>query len=104
MVYVTISIVVGALISLAYLVNVWISFRQVSRDRQSEQRGRASEAAVAEDEAWFSWKAFVSIVASSAILYSIGKWAFLWNYVPFIAIGSAVAVIAAFTFERRKRI
>ncbi|WP_269867477.1 hypothetical protein [Paenibacillus caseinilyticus] len=94
---------ISVIVSLVYLGYVWRSFRLVSQERNASHTMAASEGTEWQNEKWFSWKAFISIAASSVILFALGKSAVLWNYVPFIAIGSAIAVILAFSIEFKHR-
>jgi hypothetical protein len=103
MVYVIAASILSIVVSLVYVGYVWRSFRQVSLERkQSNHTHEAAAPSNWENESWFSWKALISIVMSSVILIVVGQSPFLWNYVPFIAIGSAIAVIFAFSFDLQK--
>jgi len=119
--YVIIASIFAVIVSLVYLGCIWKSFREVSRVLQEAEAGGGSAQPAAsisatassasnaaafsapETESWFSWKALISIVASSAILFIAGRSAFFWNLIPFVAIGSAVAVIVAFSIDFRKK-
>lgn len=124
MAYVVLASILAVIVSAIYLGCIWKAFREVSRARHEAETGggpahpAASAAAVSpaaaasshgsnlsalEKESWFSWKALISIVMSSAILFIAGRSAFFWNLIPFIAIGSAVAVIFAFSIDFRKQ-
>jgi hypothetical protein len=102
MAYVIAASILSIVVSIVYLGYVWISFRQASQNRNAVRPDVNPESSDWESESWFSWKAFISIILSS--LFAVGKSALLWNYVPFIAIGSAVAVILAFSIELRKKV
>jgi hypothetical protein len=104
MVYVIIASVLAVAVSIVYLGYAWASFRQVSRERRQGDSDRGQQSSEWETESWFSWKAMISIVMSSVILFVVGQSAFAWNLVPFIAIGSAVAIIFAFAFDLRGRV
>ncbi|GAA0135112.1 hypothetical protein YSY43_19520 [Paenibacillus sp. YSY-4.3] len=107
MAYVIAASFISLVVSLIYLGYVGASFRQVKNDRRRELPAAAAsteDASEWESEAPFSWKAMISILLSSVILFLMGKSAAFWNYVPFIAIGSAVAVIFAFTIDLRKKV
>ncbi|WP_019637179.1 hypothetical protein [Paenibacillus fonticola] len=109
MAYVIAASFISIVVSLIYLGYVGASFRQVKNDRKRDQLDAvpASEASYEasewESESPFSWKALISIFLSSVILFLMGKSAVFWSYVPFIAIGSAVAVIFAFTIDLRRK-
>lgn len=100
--YVIAASIISVIVSLIYLGYAWASFKQVSHARRTEQSDHSSESTEWENESVFSWKAFISIVMSSFILFLLGKSAVLWTFVPFIAIGTAVAVIFAFSIDLRK--
>jgi len=104
MVYVIIASVLAVAVSLVYLGYAWASFRQVSQERRQGDQASGPESSDWETESWFSWKAAISIVMSSVILFAVGQSAFVWNLVPFIAIGSAVAIIFAFAIDLRRRV
>ncbi|WP_256758437.1 hypothetical protein [Cohnella sp. WQ 127256] len=103
MAYVIVASIISVVVSLIYLGYVWISFRQVKNNRKTEQSDISSESSEWESESWFSWKAFISIILSSVILFFLGKSAQFWNFVPFIAIGTAIAVIFALAIDIRKK-
>jgi len=104
MVYVIVASIVSVIVSLVYLGYVWVSYQQASRAVKASHSVEPPESSEWESQSWFSWKACISIVLSSVILFVVGKSAVLWNYVPFIAIGTAVAIIIAFSFELRKKV
>jgi hypothetical protein len=108
MAYVIAATIIALVVSVVYVGSVWASFRQVRSDKKTEGEGHApaaqsSHADNGQNESSFSWKALISIVLSSTILYLAGKSAALWHYIPFIAIGSAIAVIVAFSIDLRKK-
>src|SRR4051812_33305832 len=47
----------------------------------------------------FSWKAGGGVLASMAILSALALGPAIWYLVPFLAIGSAVAVVVAFILD-----
>ena len=47
----------------------------------------------------FSWKAGIGVALSVALLVGISVSSAVWYLLPFLAIGSAVAVVAAFLEE-----
>jgi uncharacterized protein (DUF2062 family) len=103
MVYVIVASILSIIVSLIYLGYAWISFLHVRNDRKEEQSSISPESSEWELESWFSWKAFISIILSSVVLFFVGKSAEFWSFVPFIAIGTAIAVIFAFAIDLRKR-
>ncbi len=100
MAYVIAASILSVVVSLVYLGYTWAAFRLVKNGKEAERPDASSEW---EAESWFSWKALVSIVLSSVILFLLGKSAEFWNFVPFIAIGTAIAVIFAFALDTGKK-
>lgn len=107
MAYVIAASFISIVVSLVYLGYVGASFRQVKEEKRregdSELPPTLEEASEWESESPFSLKAFISIILSSVILFFVGKSPVFWNFIPFIAIGSAVAVIFAFSRDLRKK-
>jgi hypothetical protein len=108
MTYVVVASIIAVIVSLIYLGSVWRAFREVSRARRTPHPGGKSahpaEAGVSalENESWFSWKLLISIILSTAVLIIAGQSASFWNLIPFIAIGSAIAIIVAFSIDSRQ--
>jgi hypothetical protein len=103
MIYVVVGIVISVIVSVLYIGSIWSAFRRVKEESQQSLRKETAseELSQLEQERVFSWKALASIVLSSLILFLIGKYPIVWNLVPFITIGTSVAIIAAFALEFR---
>lgn len=95
-----IAVALGAVVSIAYLTLAWRSFKSV--------RGRVL-AGIAEEtpgdkvfddqKQGFNWKASGGVLASIAVISGLALGGGWWYLVPFLAIGSAIAVVVAFLYD-----
>lgn len=95
-----IAAVLGALVAVVYLA---LALRSFLRVRRAVLAGRADElgddATYARQGGDFTWKAGAGVVASITVISCLSLGGGWWYLVPFLAIGSAVAVVAAFLYD-----
>ncbi len=95
-----IALVLGILIGITYVALAISSFRNV-RDRIL---GRKAELP-ARDPHWdeqthgFTWKASIGVITSVALLAALSISPAFWYVLPFLALGTGVAVIVAFLVD-----
>jgi len=99
-----IALLAGIGVAVAYLYLVKDAFERVRRDYYSEAAGvpRAAEVDYESQGRGFSWVAGAGVVASSSLLVLASYTSVVWYVLPFLAIGAAVAVVAAFLVDRRE--
>jgi len=94
-----IALVLGGAIAAAYITLGYAEFR---RARQSY--GEAAEIATDEDldsqGRGFTWVALGGVVVSTTLLVLISHTSWAWYILPFLSLGSALAVVAAFVVDR----
>ena len=97
------ALVVGGAVAVAYLWLVLDAFRRTRRELEDpalvldeqetaetyERQGRG-----------FSWVAGLGVAASSALLVLVSLTASIWYLLPFLSIGTALAVVVAFLHDR----
>jgi hypothetical protein len=95
-----IASVLGAIVAVVYVTLAVRSFLHVRNralagigedigdDRTFEEQGRR-----------FNWKATGGVVASIAIISALSLGGGWWYFVPFLAIGSSIAVVVAFLID-----
>lgn len=96
-----IAVAIGAVTAIAYVALAVRSFLRIRQqvlggigddlgdDRTFEEQGEG-----------FSWKATGGVIASILVIAALSLGGGWWYLVPFLAICSAVAVIAAFVIDR----
>jgi hypothetical protein len=105
-----IALIIGAGVAVIYLWLVIAEFRRVRREFTAGGTGAALAAVRDEDrpEVYerqgrnFSWMAGGGVVISTSLLALASVTASAWYVLPFLAIGSAIAVILAFLVDRRE--
>jgi hypothetical protein len=104
-----IAVVVGAVVAVVYVALGVQAFARVRRDVLAAAAGsHRSELDVAalEDERndVFTWKAAGAVVVSTTVIVLLGVNGLFWYVPAILAIGSSVAVIAAFLIDRKRTI
>jgi hypothetical protein len=95
-----IAAVLGAVTAVLYL---GLALRAFLRVRRTVLAGKADElgddATYARQGGDFTWKAGAGVVASISVIAALSLGGGWWYLVPFLAIGSAVAVVVAFLYD-----
>jgi hypothetical protein len=98
-----IAVVVGVVVGAAYVALAVQSFVRVRRDVLSG--AATAELDVIDDEhGVFTWKALGGLGGSTLVIALLGIGGAFWYLPAILAIGSAVAVIAAFLIDRRQQL
>ncbi|MDF2823422.1 MAG: rane protein [Mycobacterium sp.] len=101
-----VAVVVGIVVSVAYITLGVQAFFRVRKDvlalAASGQTADLDTAALESNDAGsFSWKALGAVVISTSVIALLGVSPVFWYLPAILAIGSAVAVIAAFLIDAR---
>jgi hypothetical protein len=91
------AVVVGA----GYLALVGDAFLRVRRQILADEPAGDADADYGAQARGFTWKALGGVAASTAVLALISATPSAWYLLPFLSIGSAVAVVVAFLIDRR---
>lgn len=99
-----IALLAGIAVAVAYLYLVKDGFERVRRDYDDEAAGvpRTAEVDYELQGRGFSWVAGGGVVASTTLLVLASYTGAVWYLLPFLAIGTAVAVVSAFLVDRRE--
>ncbi|CAN3126733.1 hypothetical protein ACNUDN_02460 [Mycobacterium sp. smrl_JER01] len=104
-----IAVIVGGAVAIVYVALAVQAFTRVRRDILTAQdglgaTGEPAELAVdapdTEVHGVFTWKAGIAVVTSTTVIALLGVNAAFWYLPPVLAIGTAVAVAAAFLIDR----
>ena len=101
-----IAVIVGSIVGVVYITLGVQAFLRVRKDvLASAAAGETAdldvEALEANTASSFSWKALVGVVGSTSVIALLGVSPVFWYVPAILAIGSAVAVIAAFLIDAR---
>jgi len=94
------ALAIGLAVAVVY---VWLAAANVLkvRDRVLAGDPPPDDPAVYDGQSdGFTVKAGIGAIASVAVLVGVSTWAEFWYVVPFLAIGSALAVVVAFVTDR----
>jgi hypothetical protein len=98
-----IAVVVGAFVAVAYITLAVQAFARVRRDvLRAAASGEPDDESGLGDDGVFTWKALGAVVGSTLVIALLGVRGVFWYLPPILAIGSSVAVIAAFLIDRRR--
>jgi hypothetical protein len=96
------ALVVGVVVTAAY---VTLAARAFLRIRTEVLAAQPAAAEAEPDEVYhaqgrgFAWKATAGVVASTLILVAVSRTPGAWYLLPFLAIGSSIAVVVAFLVD-----
>jgi hypothetical protein len=95
-----IAAIVGSVVAVAYLTLALRTFLRI-RSEVIEGVGddQGDDATYEAQGGGFNWKAGAGVVASVGILSSLALGPGVWYLVPFLAIGSSIAVVVAFLID-----
>lgn len=96
---------VGIVVAVVYLGLAARAFLRVRARVLAGEHASASTTVVAdqvyrEQAAGFSWKAGLGVVASTAVIALISANGGFWYIAPLLAVGSSIAVVAAFLIDQ----
>ena len=106
-----IALVIGIIVAVIYLALVIEEFLRARRQFTASAAGARTQHTAEADpdrpEVYeqqgrnFSWMAGGGVVISTSLLVLVSVNAAVWYVLPFLGIGSAIAVILAFVIDRR---
>ena len=96
-----IALVLGSVIAVAYIA---LGYAEFQRARRSY--GATTETARDDDldaqSRGFTWVALGGVVVSTTLLVLISHTSWAWYILPFLSLGSALAVVTAFVVDREE--
>jgi hypothetical protein len=95
----SIALVLGGIVAVAYLI---LGFEEFQRARRTYDDAAVT---VSDDDLdaqgqGFTWVALGGVVVSTTLLVLISHSSWSWYILPFLSIGSALAVVVAFLVDR----
>lgn len=97
-----VAAVAGALIAVAYLALAAAEFRRARREALEGSRAEEPETDYDSQGRGFTWVAGGGVVVSTTLLVLASVWPASWYLLPFLSLGSAIAVVLAFLVDRRE--
>jgi predicted metal-binding membrane protein len=100
-----ITVVIAVVVAVVYVTLAVQSFLRVRRDvlalAASGETVEIDTTGLDDDGTGFAWKALGAVVVSTSVIVLLGVSPVFWYLPVILAIGTAVAVIAAFIIDRR---
>jgi hypothetical protein len=99
-----IAVIVGVAVGVVYITLAVQAFAQVRTEVLASATTGASDelsGADVDDDGGFTWKAIGAVIFSTLVIVLLGVSSVFWYLPAILAIGSSVAVIAAFVVDRR---
>lgn len=96
-----IALVLGFPIAIAYVGLGIEEFRRARRTYGATAEA-VSDSDLDEQGRGFTWVALSGVVVSTTLLVLISHWSRSWYVLPFLSIGSALAVVVAFLVDREE--
>lgn len=103
------SVGAGIVVAIAYIVSVWRGLTNAKAEMIRHGGAQIGEIQETEDQIFFDqevgslYKSAAGVVLSTVALVLLILSPTLWYLVPFLSIGTAIAVIAAFIVEERSK-
>lgn len=94
-----IALVLGTLVAIAYLTLGYEEFRRARRTYDASAETASDDDLDAQGRG-FTWVALGGVIASTTLLVLISHTSWAWYILPFLSIGSALAVVVAFLVDR----
>ncbi|MGH3643948.1 MAG: hypothetical protein ACRDUX_33565 [Mycobacterium sp.] len=99
-----IAVIVGVAVGVVYITLAVQAFARVRTEVLASATTGAEEDLSSDDfgdDGGFSWKAIGAVIFSTLVIVLLGISSVFWYLPAILAIGSSVAVIAAFVIDRR---
>ena len=96
-----IALVLGAVISVAYVGLGYAEFQRARRTYGASTVTAGDDDLDAQGRG-FTWVALGGVVVSTTLLVLISHTSWAWYILPFLSLGSALAVVAAFVVDREE--
>lgn len=94
-----IALVLGAVVAVAYVALGYAEFQRARRT-YGESAATVSDDDLDAQGRGFTWVALGGVVVSTTLLVLISHTSWAWYVLPFLSIGSALAVVVAFLVDR----
>jgi len=94
-----IALVLGGIVAVAYITLGFEEFRRARRT-YGETAEIPSDASLDSQGRGFTWVALGGVVVSTTLLVLISHSGWSWYILPFLSLGSALAVVVAFLADR----
>ena len=100
------ALVLGVVVTVAYLAVIYRGFAKSKAEMAAHGGAQLGEVQLVEDrvfkeqEVGIFWKAATGLVLSIVILWLISVNASIWYAVPFLGLGTSLAVIVAFILDK----
>ena len=96
-----IALVLGGVIAAAYIALGYAEFQR-ARKSYGQTTVTSEEEDLDAQGQGFTWIALGGVVASTTLLVLISHTSWAWYILPFLSLGSALAVVAAFVVDREE--
>lgn len=94
-----IALVLGGLVAVTYIALGYEEFQRARRT-YGEEVESATDGDLDAQGRGFTWVALGGVVVSTTLLVLISHTSWAWYVLPFLSIGSALAVVVAFLVDR----
>jgi hypothetical protein len=101
-----IALVAGIVVSIAYLLVTYRGFGKSKAEMAAFGGAQLGEVRLVDDrifkeqEGGIAWKAAAGLILSGIILWLVSVSASVWYVVPFLGLGTSLAVILAFILDK----
>jgi uncharacterized ion transporter superfamily protein YfcC len=99
-----IAVIVGVAVGIVYITLAVQAFARVRTEVLASATTDATQDLSGDDvgdEGGFTWKAIAAVIFSTLVIVLLGVGSVFWYLPAILAIGSSVAVVAAFVIDRR---
>lgn len=100
------ALVTGIVVAIAYLVVIFHGFRKSKAEMAAHGGAQLGEVQIVGDsvfddqESGIIWKAAAGLILSGVVLWLVTLSPAVWYAVPFLGLGTSLAVIAAFQLDK----
>jgi predicted Kef-type K+ transport protein len=100
------ALVAGIIVAIAYLIVIFRGFHKSKAEMAAHGGAQLGEVQLVgdnvfdEQEVGILWKAAAGLILSGAVLWLVTLSPVVWYAVPFLGLGTSLAVIAAFQLDR----
>jgi hypothetical protein len=100
------ALLLGLIITVAYLVTIYYGFGKSKAEMTAHGGAQLGEVSLIDDQVFKDqevgvvWKASAGLVLSVVVLWLISASASVWYVVPFLGLGTSLAVICAFILDK----
>jgi hypothetical protein len=101
-----VALLLGLIVTIAYLVTIYRGFGKSKAEMAAHGGAQLGEVLLVDDQVFKDqevgvvWKASAGLVLSVVVLWLISASASVWYAVPFLGLGTSLAVICAFILDK----